>query len=171
MHVPSCHSPTFLLLRCRISFAFQLWVGRHRESLMRGDNWPLLSPVGSRHFIQGWSLPHDVAQQSLSDMDFIQSIPAPIYCGPLGSLDNERKSLVSLYLHFFDHPVYNIAKNHILNGFWNLAPLNVEIKFLLKTPSGEVLCHCKRGWSTYYPLHDLGMLHHILRFVMSHHTN
>ncbi|XP_063691132.1 JNK-interacting protein 3-like isoform X4 [Bolinopsis microptera] len=48
----------------------------------------------SRHFIQGWSLPHDVASQSLQDMDFIQSIPAPIYCGPLGSLDNERKSLV-----------------------------------------------------------------------------
>eukprot|EP00116_Pleurobrachia_bachei_P004192 sb/3464454/ len=52
------------------------------------------STVMSRHFIQGWSLPHDVAQQSLLDMDFIQSIPAPIYCGPLGSLDNERKSLV-----------------------------------------------------------------------------
>eukprot|EP00116_Pleurobrachia_bachei_P012252 sb/3472514/ len=51
------------------------------------------STVMSRHFIQGWSLPHDVAQQSLLDMDFIQSIPAPIYCGPLGSLDNERKSL------------------------------------------------------------------------------
>ena len=50
--------------------------------------------VQSRHFIQGWSLPHDVAAQSLQDMDFIQSIPAPIYCGPLGSLDNERKSLV-----------------------------------------------------------------------------